>query len=65
LKESSHKNEDLLQATATISDKEFTEILEERMDTIADTLSKQEINQIKYILNNLEEFNNQIESILE
>ena len=65
LSESSKKNEDLLQATTTISDEEFESILEEKIKDISDSLVKQEINQKKYILNNLEEFNNQIETILE
>ena len=63
LKESSKNNEDILQATTTISDEEFNNILE-NID-IKDILIKQEINQKKFILNNLEEFNEQIESVLE
>jgi len=65
LSESSKINEDLLQATTTISDEEFESILQEKIGCISDALVKQEINQKKYILNNLEEFNKQIESILE
>ena len=64
LKESSKTNEDLLQAAATISDEEFDNILES-IDNVSNTVIKQEINQKKFILKNLEEFNNQIESILE
>lgn len=63
LKESSKNNEDILQATTAISDEEFNNILE-NID-IKDILIKQEINQKKFILNNLEEFNEQIESVLE
>ena len=65
LKESSQKNEDLLQATETISDEDFNKILDEKIGSLSDALSKQEINQKRYILNNLEEFNKQIETILE
>ena len=65
LKNSSKKNQDLLQSAATISDEEFNEILEEKIGDLSDSLVKQEINQKKYILNNLEEFNIQMESILE
>ena len=53
--ESSKENEDIFQATSTISDEDFA--------NIEDIAIKQEINQKKYILNQLEEFNNQIESI--
>ena len=64
MKGSSKVNEDLFQATDTISDKIFQEIFEESIGKIDDHLIIQEINQKKYILNNLEEFNNQMELIL-
>ena len=45
LKESSKKNEDLFQATTTIIEEEFQQILEESIGDISISLVKQEINQ--------------------
>ena len=45
LKESSKKNEDLLQATTIITDEEFQKILEKRIVDISDSLAQQEIKQ--------------------
>ena len=65
LKESAKSNEDILQSSSTMTNKEFESILEKTMQNISDVIVTQEINQKKYILNKLEEFNNKIESILE
>ena len=65
LKETSKDNEDILQTSSTITNAEFDKILEETIKSVTDKVVLQEINQKKYILNKLEEFNNQIESILE
>ena len=54
-----------MQTSSTITNAEFDKILEETIKSVTDKVVLQEINQKKYILNKLEEFNNQIESILE
>jgi len=65
LKENSKENEDIFQATSTISNEDFFNILDKGIEKIEDPAKKQEINQKKFILNQFEEFNKQIESILE
>ena len=65
LKKISKSNEDILQTSSTISDEKFELILEKTMKNISDIVVTQEINQKKYILNQLEEFNEKIESVLE
>ena len=65
LKESCKNNDDIFQSTSTMTNKEFDMILEKTMKYVADIAFTQEINQKKYILNKLEDFNNQIESIIE
>ena len=65
LKETSKSNEDILQASSIITNNEFESILEKTMDNISDVVITQEINQKKFILYKLEEFNKEIESILE
>ena len=65
LKETSKINDDILQTSSTITDEEFENILEKTMKNVSDVVIAQEINQKKYILDKLEDFNNQIESILE
>lgn len=52
-------------ATSTIKDDDFDKILDSSISNISNQVKMQEINQKKFILNNLENFNNQIESILE
>ena len=64
LKEESRNNEDIIQAVSTIKDEEFDNILE-NIENISNTIIKQEINQKKFMLYNLEEFNNQLELILD
>ena len=61
----SKENEDILSATSTINDEDFDKILDTSISNISNQIITQEINQKKFILNNLEEFNKQIESILE
>ena len=58
-------NEDILLATSTIKDDDFDKILDSSISNISNQVKMQEINQKKFVLNNLENFNNQIESILE
>ena len=58
-------NEDILFATSTIKDEDFDKILDSSISNISNQVLRQEINQKKFVLNNLENFNNQIESILE
>jgi len=65
LKEISKSNEDILQASSTLTDYDFEIILEKALKNVSDVAVTQEINQKKYILNKLEEFNEKIESILE
>lgn len=64
LKEISKKNEDILQTSSALNSIEFEQILEKTMKNVSDVVIAQEINQKKYILNKLEEFNKKIESIL-
>lgn len=52
-------------ATSTIKDDDFDKILDSSISNISNQVKMQEINQKKFVLNNLENFNNQIESILE
>ena len=52
-------------STSTIKDEDFDKILDSSISNISDQILMQEINQKKFVLNNLENFNNQIESILE
>ena len=63
LKESKD-NEDVLQAVSTIKDEDFNDILDKHLGKISKSAIVQEINMKKHILNNLEEFNNEIESVL-
>jgi len=64
LKEISKTNEDILETSSAMTSEEFEKILEKTMSNISDVVVAQEINQRKYILNKLEEFNKKIESIL-
>lgn len=57
--------EGIIQASSTITEKEFENIIENTMKNVTDVAIAQEINQKKLILHKLEEFNNQIEEILE
>lgn len=61
----SKANEDILFAASTINDEDFNRIIDSTINNISDKIIIQEINQKKYVLNNLEKFNNQIESIFE
>ena len=65
LKETSKRNDDILQASSTISNLEFEKIIEETIKNISDIVVTQEINQKRHILKKYEEFNNEIETILE
>ena len=60
----SKDNEDVLQAVSTIKDEDFNALLEENLEKITNSVIVQEINQKKHILNNLEKFNEEIESVL-
>lgn len=55
----------ILFAASTINDEDFNRIIDSTINNISDKIIIQEINQKKYVLNNLEKFNNQIESIFE
>ena len=55
----------ILFAASTINDEDFNGIIDSTINNISDKIIIQEINQKKYVLNNLEKFNNQIESIFE
>ena len=55
----------ILFAASTINDEDFNRIIDSTINNISDKIIIQEINQKKYVLNNLETFNNQIESIFE
>ena len=61
----SKANEDILKAASTIKDEDFDRIIDSTINNISNQIIMQEINQKKYVLNNLEKFNNQIESIFE
>ncbi len=61
----SKENEDILFATSTIKDEDFDNMLDSLISNISDQVLMQEINQKIFVLNNLENFNNQIESIIE
>ena len=61
----SKANEDILFSASTINDEDFNRIIDSTINNISDKIIIQEINQKKYVLNNLEKFNNQIESIFE
>lgn len=65
LKETSKSNDDIFQKSSTITNLEFDKILEETIKNISDVVVIQEINQKRHILNKYEEFNNEIETILE
>ena len=55
----------ILFAASTINAEDFNRIIDSTINNISDKIIIQEINQKKYVLNNLEKFNNQIESIFE
>jgi len=65
LKETSKSNDDIFQKSSTITNLEFDKMLEETIKNISDVVVTQEINQKRHILNKYEEFNNEIEIILE
>ena len=54
----SKENEDILFATSTIKDEDFDKILDSSINNISNQVLMQEINQKKFVLTNLENFNN-------
>ena len=58
-------NEGIIQASSAISKEEFDNIIDKTIQNVTDVAIAQEINQKQLILYKLEEFNTQIESILE
>ena len=57
--------EGIIQASSAITEKEFENIIENAMQNVTDVAIAQEINQKQLILYKLEEFNNEIEKILD